>query len=303
MIPDILLSICLVTYNREKQLKAAIESCFSCELPIGTEFVIVDNGSTDNTEEMIRALFADSTFSYKYKKMSENVGAGAGRNEYCQLASGKYIYGMDDDAEIDHTNNPDFFLKGIQILENHEEIVALATQIYDEAWERNRQEISGDQLYPSIYRCKMFSGGSHFLRHSFYKEPPYYPNKYGYEELPPSLLAYNSGYITAFTPDIRVIHKPKINKWKKGESGNEQYIMCECASQYAVKRRMYPYVTIPLCYLAYVMRIRRHCNAIENAKEKCDLIVRDNTIDNCNIRRVKIGTILLLYKYFGFSIF
>ena len=58
MIPDILLSICLVTYNREKQLKAAIESCFSCELPIGTEFVIVDNGSTDNTEEMIRALVA-----------------------------------------------------------------------------------------------------------------------------------------------------------------------------------------------------------------------------------------------------
>ena len=41
------LTIALVTMNREKQLIKALNSCLSCELPDETEFVIVDNCSTD----------------------------------------------------------------------------------------------------------------------------------------------------------------------------------------------------------------------------------------------------------------
>lgn len=33
----------------------------------------------------------------------------------------------------------------------------------------------------------MFCGGSHFLRRDFFKEVPYFSNRYGYEEIPPSL--------------------------------------------------------------------------------------------------------------------
>ena len=42
------LSICVVTMNRANQLKEALESCLACELPIKTEFVIIDNASCDN---------------------------------------------------------------------------------------------------------------------------------------------------------------------------------------------------------------------------------------------------------------
>ena len=42
--------------NREEQLVNAINSCLSCELPEGTEFVIVDNCSEDNTEKAIKDI-------------------------------------------------------------------------------------------------------------------------------------------------------------------------------------------------------------------------------------------------------
>ena len=110
------LSICLVTMNREVQLVNAINSCLSCELPEGTEFVIVDNCSEDNTEKAIKDIFTHCRYPYVYEKQSINIGAGAGRNRYFELASGEYIYGMDDDAVIDFNNNPDFFVKAIKII-------------------------------------------------------------------------------------------------------------------------------------------------------------------------------------------
>ena len=68
--------------NREEQLVNAINSCLSCELPEGTEFVIVDNCSEDNTEKAIKDIFTYCRYTYVYEKQSINIGAGAGRNRY-----------------------------------------------------------------------------------------------------------------------------------------------------------------------------------------------------------------------------
>ena len=48
------LSIGVVTMNRAAQLKEALESCLACQLPAKTEFIIIDNASTDNTEEIVK---------------------------------------------------------------------------------------------------------------------------------------------------------------------------------------------------------------------------------------------------------
>lgn len=190
------LSIALVTMDREEQLINAINSCLSCELPAETEFVIIDNCSKDNTEKVVMNFFLLVNI-HIYMKTIRKYWAGAGRNRYFELSSGKYIYGMDDDAVIDYKTNPDFFIKAIKIMDDNPRIAALATQIYDEAWQTNRLEINGDKLLDDIYLCKMFCEGSHFWEEIF-KEVPYLPNKYGYEGLPPSLKIWNEGYINAF---------------------------------------------------------------------------------------------------------
>ena len=44
------LTIGLVTMNRERQVAEAIQSCLQSNLPNDTEFVVINNASTDNTE-------------------------------------------------------------------------------------------------------------------------------------------------------------------------------------------------------------------------------------------------------------
>ena len=51
------LSIALVTMNREKQLIEALQSCIASTLPKDTQFVIIDNASTDGTESVITDFF------------------------------------------------------------------------------------------------------------------------------------------------------------------------------------------------------------------------------------------------------
>ena len=296
------LSIAIVTMNRQEQIKEAIESCFHCSLPEETEFVIVDNASTDHTEFIVKSLFQGRKYSLTYKKNEKNVGVGGGRNVAHALCSGQYIYAMDDDAYISDTN-PDFFTRAIELLDLHSDIAALATQIYDNAWQANRQQIIGKELYPGIYKTKMFCGGSHFLRTSFYKEPPYLPNIYGYEELPPSLLAYDAGYVTALCPALLAIHNPKVDKWKKHNSNNNEFLFRECAVQYAIRKMMYPTIFHPICYFAYISRIKKHLSSIKDAKRTCDELVKRNCKMYPLKKRIRSITVIRLYKDFGIAIF
>lgn len=297
------LSIAIVTMNRAEQLMNAINSCLSCELPIETEFVIVDNCSTDNTAEIIQKIFSGCKYSYIYEKQTQNIGAGAGRNRYFELASGEYIYGMDDDAIIDYLSNPDFFIKGIKIMDDNPKIAALATQIYDEAWKANRLEIKGRKLMDDLYLCKMFCEGSHFLRKSFFEDVPYLPNKYGYEGLPPSLKIWNEGYINAFCPKLLAIHQPKINKWNYNKKENHELLINECAVPYAIKWMMYPRIFRPMLKIVLVIRKNKYLKDIPKSKEKLNDSIKD-IIKNYKLNyKVKIKAILILYKNFGFSIF
>ena len=297
------LSIAIVTMNREEQLLHAINSCLLCDLPSETEFVIVDNCSTDNTESVVKNFFSSCQYSYIYEKQSENIGAGAGRNRSFELASGKYIYGMDDDAVIDYKTNPDFFIRAIKIMDNNPRIVALATQIYDEAWQANRLEVSGNKLFDDVYFCKMFCEGSHFLRRNFFKEVPYLPNKYGYEGLPPSLKIWNEGYINAFCPKLLAIHQPRINKWNYEQKENYNLLINECAVPYAIKWMMYPKIFRPILMAAFVIRKKQYLKDIPESEQKVKKAVEDIIINYKLDYRISIKTIVVLYKKFGVSIF
>lgn len=297
------LSIALVTMNRKEQLINAINSCLSCELPAETEFVIVDNCSEDNTEVVVKDFFTSCKYPYIYEKQPINIGAGAGRNRYFELASGEYIYGMDDDAVIDFQTNPDFFVRAIKIMDDNPKIVALATQIYDEAWQANRLEIKGNKILDDIYLCKMFCEGSHFLRKNFFKNVPYLPNKYGYEGLPPSLKIWNEGYINAFCPTLMAIHQPKVNKWNYKQKENFDLLIKECAIPYAIKCMMYPLIFHPILKVAFAIRKNKYLKNIPEANNKVKSAVKDFKTNYKLHYVIDVKTVVALYKNFGISIF
>ncbi len=86
-------SVILPTYNRSYIIENAVKSVLNQNFP-DFELIIVDDGSTDNTEEIIKS-FSDERI--KYIKHKENRGASAARNTGLRISRGKYIAFIDSD--------------------------------------------------------------------------------------------------------------------------------------------------------------------------------------------------------------
>ena len=91
------ISVIIPTYNRQKLLARAIESVLNQTFK-DFELFIVDDGSTDNTKEVVREFQKrDSRIKYIWQ---ENSGAPARpKNTGIKNAKGNYIAFLDDDDE------------------------------------------------------------------------------------------------------------------------------------------------------------------------------------------------------------
>ncbi len=87
-----LVSVVLPTFNRAYAIQEAINSVLD-QTYENWELVIVDDGSTDNTEEIVTAI-GDERIKYFYKK---NAGPCAARNHGIKKAHGKWITYVDSD--------------------------------------------------------------------------------------------------------------------------------------------------------------------------------------------------------------
>lgn len=92
-------SIVIPTYNRANLIQRAIDSVLAQEFS-DFEVIVLDDGSTDNTEEVVRGI-SDKRLTY-FKK--NNAERGAARNAGIQLAKGNYITFLDSD-DIVYTNH------------------------------------------------------------------------------------------------------------------------------------------------------------------------------------------------------
>lgn len=78
-------SVCIPTYDRKDYLKETLSSIFA-QTYKDYEIVMVDDGSTDGTEEMVK----NSGYNLRYY-WHENQGEAATCNKLIKLAQGKYI--------------------------------------------------------------------------------------------------------------------------------------------------------------------------------------------------------------------
>lgn len=99
---QIKLSICLLTYNREKHLNRILnflkDEYKSLEFKESVEIIISDNHSTDNTESIIRKFLDLNKLNYWiYKRNTENIGLLGNLLNGEKLANGEYLWWMGDD--------------------------------------------------------------------------------------------------------------------------------------------------------------------------------------------------------------
>ena len=90
---DPLVSIVTPVYNGSQYLSEAIESALA-QTYKNFELLIVNDGSTDNSSDIIRPFLKDSRVIYIEQK---NAGVAAARNTALKQARGKYIGFLDQD--------------------------------------------------------------------------------------------------------------------------------------------------------------------------------------------------------------
>ncbi len=114
-------SIIIATFNREKLLKEAIESVL-VQTFSDYELLIIDDGSSDNTRDMIQS-FDNPKIKYIYQK---NKGRSVARNVGLNLAKGKYITFLDsDDLYL-----PNKLMMQVKHLDAHPHIGMIYTSAY-----------------------------------------------------------------------------------------------------------------------------------------------------------------------------
>ena len=91
-------SVCMITYNNELYLKDAIESVLKQSFQ-NFEFLIIDDGSTDSTEDIVKS-YNDDRINYIYV---DHLGISNARNQYVKHANGKYLLILDSDDYINET--------------------------------------------------------------------------------------------------------------------------------------------------------------------------------------------------------
>lgn len=142
-------SIVIPTYNRAGFIRKAIESVLQQTYP-NFEVIVVDDGSTDDTEQIVTGI-SDRRIIYHKKTNEERAVA---RNTGARLAKGTYITFLDSDDLL----YPDHFKEAARIMEQYRQpsFFHLAYEVKDDSsrilrqnhyqGDLNRQLITGNFL-------------------------------------------------------------------------------------------------------------------------------------------------------------
>jgi GT2 family glycosyltransferase len=105
------LSVILITWNSEKDVKSCIDSVLEATVNLEHEILVVDNGSADATINILR------TFGNKIRlfQNSQNRGVAKARNRALKEAQGDLFWILDIDTIV----NRDALEAMIEHLENH----------------------------------------------------------------------------------------------------------------------------------------------------------------------------------------
>jgi GT2 family glycosyltransferase len=203
-----LVSFVIATYNREKELKEAIESILKQEYqPI--EIIVIDNSINNASKEMITKEFPHLSF-LKYQWMGKNLGAAVGKNEGIKLATGEFIVIMDDDSELSDStaleNIVNKFIEDQKIgLLSLKSVNYFSGKIDPKEFPSRDKSLDPDKEFETSY----FVGVGHAVRKEAFQKVGLYPKflpVYG-EELDLSFRLLDAGYRIIYFPEALVLHK------------------------------------------------------------------------------------------------
>jgi len=218
------LSIIIVNYNSWHYLKPCLESVYKNFTKISFEIIVVDNASTDNSQNLITQHFPEIIFS----ENKENAGFSKANNQAIKIARGKYFFLLNADTLIlnSHIN------KALNYLEKHPSIGILGTQqqngnrktVTSFSFDRNISEYQKSMLLDALYLNKFnkkgnilsnqilsvgyVNGAAMIIRRELIKKIGVLDERYFFmaEEVDFAFRCHTAGYEVVYFPEFKVLH-------------------------------------------------------------------------------------------------
>jgi glycosyltransferase involved in cell wall biosynthesis len=199
-------SVITPTYNRSALLLRVWNSLKDQD--INFEWIVVDDGSTDNTEEVVKKIDDERV---KYIKFKQNKGVNAARNAGVYFASGRYIVFLDSDDEL----YPNSLKTMVEVMDNADYSIgaaAFATVIANTGKQVSQLK-DGEILneYDIVCKRKIYDGDKIFVyRREVFKDFRLPEDLKGCEHVFLNEVSKKWKFITINKP-LRIIHRQEDN--------------------------------------------------------------------------------------------
>lgn len=141
-------SIIIVNYNTSEILSNCLKSIYQYTKSVNFEVIVSDNGSRDNSVEMIRKNFPQVILIENHA----NIGFGKANNRGLRIATGKYIFYLNSDTIL-LNNAVKYFFDFWENSSDKKNLGALGSNLLDTKLGQNH---SSDDTFPKISYSELF---------------------------------------------------------------------------------------------------------------------------------------------------
>ena len=149
------LQIILITYNRAKHVQKTLEQFFFEGSPLmDSDFLVLDNNSTDNTQEIVKS-WQEKFHNNKYSKNRYNLGISGNIAKAMEIAEKEYVWIIGDDDRFDFSN----WSEVENAINNNEKIICLARYVLtnEQKYSIPHQLLQITFITGGIYSTTLFS--------------------------------------------------------------------------------------------------------------------------------------------------
>ncbi len=196
------ISVIIPTYNRAHLLARALQSVLDQSLP-AQEIIVVDDGSSDNTDEMMSEQFPQCSYIQQ-----PNLGVSAARNRGIEAATGEWLAFLDSD---------DIWLPGKleaqrDLLHQYREVRICHTE---EIWIRDGKRVNqmkkhakaGGHIFRNCLPLCVISPSSVIIHRSLFAEVGLF------DEQLPACEDYDLWLRICSTHPVAFVERPQIKKF------------------------------------------------------------------------------------------
>lgn len=210
------ISVIIITRDRKDDMIVTLNGYLKQKYQ-NKEIIVVDNGSTDGTREMM-----EKDFPYiKYLWLADNFDIRS-INIGIEMSTGDIIWRTDSDS---HPESENAFQQAVDIFNKYPEVDIICTDNVEvnqnyTVWEWYPLPIDRNNLSENGYQANIFAGTGAAIRRKVYDKIGGFW-EFGFEELDFCTRAIVAGFNVRYFPQIRTLHfasksdRIHSNRWVK----------------------------------------------------------------------------------------